>query len=884
MSTTTPDEGFWRRLGEALEQLLDADPAQRDELLAALPVRLRDEARAALEVIDARDDGLEQLADTTPNPSSATNPEASLGQQVGGFELLRLIGEGGMAWVYLAERDQGGARQRAALKQLRPDRVTTPLRERFLAEQRIVARLEHPGIARLIAAGVDDDGVPWLATEFIEGDSLLHWCNARCLPLNERLRQFIRVCEAVDAAHRQLTVHRDLKPGNILVDEGGEPRLLDFGISRLLDADDDGEQRTRADWRLLTPEYAAPEQLRGEVPTVAMDIYSLGVVLYELLTGQRPPSALARHDGDDIPAPSQALSDEACRQRGTSSRALARQLRGDIDAIVLHALAVQPEQRYERVSALIEDLRATLQQRPISLRRAHRMHRLLRFLRRNWLACSLAALAVAAILVGVAGVMHESAQRQRSLARAEAVEHFLTNLLGQASLTTQQAAERPVAELLNDGVQEASALAEHRPALAAHLLYTIGTAQDQLDRIDDAQATYDRALDAANSADDQETAAITRVALAHLLLRTPDPSRIDPLLKDSLDWLRRKRPDSPELAIGLGVLAKRHWAKSEGTQSERAFREAIDLLDKNAPEHPEASQLRSDLAVFYETQGRLDEAVAVGREALQRSLETLGADHIQTNLIGFNLAKAMGRHGDWKQADELMQSSAAKLMSIYPQDHSDQAALRVERARLASQLDRLDEATTLLDEALSIARSRGKGAEMLVESIRVHQAALWERKGDLQAAFDTIDDVWRWFAREGHRSFFLACWAQDTSARLLFDLNRDDDANARLAEPSECGAALDEAHARANWAAGRYAEADEAYRRLLAPKDELPRSALPHLALRLRYAKLLRDAGQTRESERQLRRIVAICETNHIESNPDLRKAMGLLGGDAQGS
>ncbi|MEZ5464514.1 MAG: protein kinase [Lysobacteraceae bacterium] len=877
MTTATPNDECWRRLSEALEQLLDADPAQRDGLLAALPPWLRDEARAALAVIETHDDDFVQLADTARCHPPATSAEMLLGQQVGDFELLRLIGEGGMAWVYLAERDQGGARQRAALKRLRPDRVTTPLRERFLAEQRIVARLEHPGIARLIAAGVDDNAVPWLATEFIEGDTLLHWCDARRLPLQQRLRQFIRVCEAVDAAHRSLIVHRDLKPGNILVDADGEPRLLDFGISRLLDAEADGEQRTRAEWRLLTPEYAAPEQLRGAAPTVAMDVYSLGVMLYELLTGQRPPSALARHDGDSIPAPSQALTDDASRQRGASRRALARQLRGDLDSIVLHALAFRPGQRYERVFALIDDLRASLERRPISLRHAQRTHRLLRFLRRNWLACSLAALTMVATAIGGTGVLRESVQRQRALERAEAVEQFLIGLFGQASLSTQQAAERPVADLLADGAREATLIVAERPALAARLLYTIGSAQDQLDRFEEAGSSYEGAVRAAKAAGDPETVASAEVAHAHMLLRTGDPSRIDALLDSGLGWLRRERPNSPQLAVGLGVLAKRYWAIRDNEAAERTFREAIELLDRSAPEHRDASQLRSDLAVFYEMHGRLDDAVALGREAWRKSLETLGREHFQTHLIGFNLGKALGRRGDWNEADERMRTAADRLLATLPPGHSDQAAIRAERARISVLLDRLDEADALLDEAFRIADARRDELATLAESMRLHQGALRERQGDPEAALALIDSAWRWFAAQDARDFFMACWAQNASARLLFDLNRDDEARGRLAEPSKCGAALDEAHARADWAVGKHSEANEAYRKLLTPRDGLPSSELPNLALHLRYAKLLRDSGQVRDSDMQLRRIVSICELNHVESNPDLRQALSML-------
>ncbi len=868
----------WRRLSEALDGLLDADPAARDRLLADLTPSLRASAIAALGAIgqhDAFDEIAAEAAARRPEPL----PESLLGERIGDFELTALLGVGGMSWVYLAQREQGGARQQVALKRLRPDLASAQLRERFAIEQRIVGRIAHPGIARLIAAGVDDAGVPWLATELVQGKPLLHWCDERRLPVPRRLGLFLRVCEAVSAAHRHLIVHRDLKPANVLVDDDGEPKLLDFGISRLLEGDTAAVDSTRAEWRMLTPEYAAPEQLAGAAPNIAMDVYALGVMLYELLSGVRPPSAVYRR-ADEAPLvpPSAAHVPAAAHLRAASPKALRRRLQGDLDAIVLRALEFDPERRYARVDLLADDLRAVLEKRPISMRRRNWLHTAARFLQRNWLVSSLAAVALLGSLGGVAGVVIESQRRERALERAEAVERFLVGLFGSASLSTRDAAQRPVSALLQDGADEAAGLAPSRPALAAKLLLTIATVQNQLDQFDAAIANYEASAAAARAANDLLTVAEAQLGHANVRLRTGlNAGRIDALLEAALPVLREQAPESLQLVNGLTMLALRQQALKRLNEAEASFLEAIALVDRVAPNDVLAFQARSDLGVMYELDGRVDEAVAIEREAWAGAREILGPAHVTSLRIGFNLGKALGRQGALAEANELMRQTAGPLFELLPPDHTDQVAIRAEYARVAAQFDRLDEAETLLVDATRIAGQREDIDGTLVAVMRSHLGALRARQGRLDAAFTEIDAAYRWLVEHGAQDFFQTCWAQGTTARLLFDLGRDAEARERLAAPSNCGAALDEARARAAWAAGDHDQAHTRYAALLTPRDGTPQAQIAVLPVRLRYAVLLGESGDRTRARAQLQHITETLAAMDITANPELREARRLL-------
>ena len=360
-----------------------------------------------------------------------------LGQRVGTYEIVRELGRGGMGMVYLARRADEEFEKLAAIKLIRPGMAGELAVRRFRGERQISALLDHPNIARLLDGGTTEDGEPYFVMEFVEGEALLDYCDRHRLSVEERLRLFGEVCAAVQHAHRNLVVHRDIKPSNILVTEGGVPKLLDFGIAKLLSPEGALEpaDQTATVTRVLTPDYASPEQVRGQPITTASDVYSLGVVLYELLARRRPyhltdtdPKELLRVVCERDP---EKPSTAAARPRGEEGPAaftgarpesgpgLARRLKGDLDAIVLKALRKEPERRYASVEQLSDDIRRHLSGRPVLARRGTTAYRAGKFVRRHRMLLAAAVLLLAALAGGVAATLREARHALAAEARAQ---------------------------------------------------------------------------------------------------------------------------------------------------------------------------------------------------------------------------------------------------------------------------------------------------------------------------------------------------------------------------------------------------------------------------------------------------------------------------------
>jgi serine/threonine protein kinase/Tfp pilus assembly protein PilF len=347
------------------------------------------------------------MSDDDANQGSASG--LSAGDFVGPYELVRLLGAGGMAEVWLARRADGAFKRDVALKLPLLTRRRNDLEQRFAHERDILASLEHPNIARFYDAGVDTDGLPYLSMEYVNGQGLMGWCKRKALGIEERLALFLQILDAVKYAHEKHIVHRDLKPSNIFVTESGQVRLLDFGVAKMLQEDGDEAQLSRIYGQVLTPDYASPESLSGATVDARSDVYSLGVVLYELLTGTRPYSLSSQASlavlrqavtTADVKKPSTQLTPQGGVSRAAQDR-LARKLRGDLDALVLKALAKEPSQRYDSAASMADDLQRYLRREPVKARLTPATHRLGRFLSRNAAAAGIIALSIVAVVVAV---------------------------------------------------------------------------------------------------------------------------------------------------------------------------------------------------------------------------------------------------------------------------------------------------------------------------------------------------------------------------------------------------------------------------------------------------------------------------------------------------
>ncbi|MEO7916873.1 MAG: serine/threonine-protein kinase, partial [Dokdonella sp.] len=420
----------WSELEPLLDRLIELPVDEREDFIDS--VESDDDLRALLRQLAiqiAKPGILDGDSGRYPEELIAEEMPVTSPTSIGPYRIVRLIGQGGSGSVFLAERDADGYVQTVALKLLRLGMHDPVEQDRFRRERRILARLEHPQIARLLDAGFNSDGVPWFAMEYVDGLPLTRWCDQHKADIESRLRLFDEVCAAVSHAHRALIVHRDLKPANILVDADGRPHLLDFGIARLLETDLN-EDATRTGLRRLTPAYAAPEQFDGGVISTATDVYALGVLLHELLTGLRP----VRLVGEDCRLASATLAsadagDALARTRDESRKSFQRSLRGDLDTIIATALAQEPGHRYASVEALADDLRRQCAGHPISARRASLAYRLRKFIGRQRIAVALASLLLISLIVGVAATLRETrhakaaaADALHEAARADAVK------------------------------------------------------------------------------------------------------------------------------------------------------------------------------------------------------------------------------------------------------------------------------------------------------------------------------------------------------------------------------------------------------------------------------------------------------------------------------
>jgi serine/threonine protein kinase/predicted negative regulator of RcsB-dependent stress response len=413
----TPER--WRQIEEIFQTIIERPPDERKSLLTQYcdgDAELRHEVESLL------DNGADDAFIQGPVKGAAQSlsdefREDLIGRRLGAYRVIRLVGHGGMGAVYEAARADDQFDQQVAIKIIKRGMDTDFVRERFTSERRILARLEHPHIARLIDGGATEDDLPYFVMEYIEGRPIGEYCEANQLSINERLKLFRQVCAAVQFAHQNLVVHRDIKPSNILASPDGAPKLLDFGIAKLINPDiSDDPSRTRTELRMLTPDYASPEQVRGLAITTASDIYSLGAVLYELLTGQRPHrfKSYSMSEIERVVCEAETEKPSAAVARETAAPAKWRkQLAGDLDNIILMAMRKEPERRYQSVEQFSEDIRRYLEGRPVIARKDTISYRGGKFIRRNKLAVAAATLVILSLVGGVAAANYQARRAER---------------------------------------------------------------------------------------------------------------------------------------------------------------------------------------------------------------------------------------------------------------------------------------------------------------------------------------------------------------------------------------------------------------------------------------------------------------------------------------
>jgi eukaryotic-like serine/threonine-protein kinase len=688
-------DAFWSAVRRSFEAADTADPGEAEAALrdaSGGDPAVEAEVRALLAL--GGTDFLEQGQQFVIDPR-LLQEQIAPGAEIGGYRIVRLVGRGGSGEVYEALRTGMDFRKRAAVKVLRAGAASPDALRRFARERRILAELEHRNIAPLLDGGVLPDGRPFLIMEFVDGMRITDWCTAHHLMLEQRLLLFRQICGAVSYAHRSLVVHRDLKPGNILVASDGTVKLLDFGIAKVMDADTgphDGDTVTRPGAGALTPEYAAPEQLAGGPVTTATDVYALGVLLFELLTGARPfarghgshaeLAAIARVTEPPLPS---ASVDPA--RNGDASPGGRRALRGDLDAIVLKALRADPRERYGTVDELAEDLHRHHERLPVAAMRGHRAYRTAKFVRRNRTMVVAAGVIGAAVLSGGVSTWRESQRTRIQRSRAEATNLFLTDMLASVDPASAgkevpmvQVLDSAAARVARDSALEPEVEASLRSAIGRsyHALGKLAAAQPHLQRalalrqrfpgdpralatafgdlasVHDengnyrvADSLYRLALNALPEAGDSATLALTTNLIeqrARMQSLAGNLAAAEALLRDVVVRLQRQYGDgSDAVAAAQSQLGVTYLQEGKFAPAESVTRAALSTFRAlHRPPHPRVGETLGRLATILEQSGQRAPADSAYRESLSMLGTSLGSDHpavtwIRANYAGFLL-------------------------------------------------------------------------------------------------------------------------------------------------------------------------------------------------------------------------------------------------------
>ncbi len=681
---------------ELFARALDLSPDQRDGFLAQA---CAGDAALAASVADL----LRAHADSEGFLEPASAPAAPP-RQLGHWRLIEPIGAGGMGQVWLAQRIDGSFEQQVAIKVLASSMGDPDALRRAVSERQFLAWLDHPNIARVIDGGSTPDGQPYVVMEHVAGERIDRWCRQRGLDPRARVRLFLQVLAAVGAAHRALIIHRDLKPSNVLVTDQGTVKLLDFGIAKSLDGTLELGQ-TSTGLMPMTPQYASPEQLAGQPLTTACDIHALGLLLYELLTGQPARTGQARSFAElarlaQTGAPTRPSSRIDARGLALSPRALRdwrRQLGGDLDGIVLKASADEPARRYASAEAFADDLRRWLDRRPVRARGDSRRYRLLRFLQRNRLAAAAATVALVAVLAGLAATMDQAREVAREAERARQANRFLLDLISRADPfvsggkpTLEDALDRAAVDIPRRFADE--------PDLESDVRLALGRAYSSLNRLDAARVQLERAL----------------------ALRALAPAG--------------------ERADALDALALLEWSFGGYETSEALLRQALDeLLAAGGDDDARLAVVRNDYGALLNELGRYDEAHAQLRQALATAPGDPDIAQTVRAAMHGNLGYAL--HG-LRRLDDAARSyreAGRLLVEVLPAVHPDLAINHNNLGLVLMEQGQVDAGLDLLERSVAIRQQVFGQAHPATIQAQVNLAANYANSGRLQPARATIE-------------------------------------------------------------------------------------------------------------------------------------------------
>ena len=678
---------------------------------------------------------------------------SSIPASLGPYSLKRVLGEGGMAVVYLAERPDLGSL--VAIKVLRDAWLSPARRDRFASEQRTLAQLSHPSIARLYDADALPDGTPWFVMEYVDGIPLTEYCRRSNCSIGDRLKLFRAVCEAVQYAHGHAVIHRDLKPSNILVRTDATVSLLDFGIAKQLETVDASIDQTRTGLRLMTPAYAAPEQIRGDRVGVHTDVYSLGVILFELLAGELPfdlsnltPAEAATVIADHEPGRPSAAAKRSAEQHSLGSKTAW----ADLDVLCLTAMHKDPQRRYGSVEALIRDINHYLKGEPLEARPDSLTYKVGKFVRRNRRTVAITAM-VFTVLVGLVVFFTVRLAKARNEALAEAartqrIQHFMMNLFQGGDEAVGPADSMRVITLVDRGVQEAKALTSD-PAVQAELYQNLGSIYQKLGKYDQSNSLLYSALEQRKSLFGAESAEVAETLVAIGMLRDEQAQfeEADRFVRQALDLTRRKLPpEHPAVARATASLGRVLEDRGAYDDAIKILEEAVRLESAPGGSVNDLAETLTTLANchFYVGQYSVSESLNQRVLAMDRQLYGARHPHIADDLI--NLGAIQYEQGHYADAERFDREALDITRSFYGNDHPETASQITILARALIPQHKLDEASTLLQESLSIQRKVYGGSHPRIASTLNELGKVAQQQGkldDAESDFSQAAEIYR---------------------------------------------------------------------------------------------------------------------------------------------
>jgi serine/threonine-protein kinase len=748
---------------------LQAECGQDQSLMAEVLAMLEEDARGA----SLLDRDLAFVAQETLEKAALPPPGA---QEFGPYRVQKMLGEGGMGVVYLAEREDLGSL--VAIKVLRDAWLSPARRDRFTVEQQTLAQLNHPSIARLYDADTLADGTPWFVMEYVEGLPLTEYCTRKPCSIERRLQLFRSVCEAVQYAHSNAVIHRDLKPSNIFVKSDGTVRLLDFGIAKQLESLDGPVDQTMTGLRLMTPAYAAPEQIRGDRVGIQTDVYSLGVILYELLSGRLPfdlsnrtPSEAATIIVEQEPARPSVMA----RRMGAQVPAATKTTWADLDVLCLTAMHKDPQRRYRSVEALIRDIDHYLKAEPLEARPDSVRYRVGKFVRRHRRAVAIAG-TVITLVVGLVIFFTVRLANARNAALAEAartqrIQQFMNNLFQGGDEAAGPSDSLRVVTLLDRGVQEAQTLSAD-PKVQAELYQNLGSIYQKLGRFDRADSLLRSALDQRKTLFGADSPEVAESLLALALLRA-DQAQLDEaerFAREALDLSKRRLPPNHP------VVAKATFALGKVLEDRGNYDQAIPQLEEAARLQSASSAASSDLAAslselanshFYA--GHYETSDTINRRVLDMQRQLYGERHPMVADTLINLGTIQFQLGRYSEAERFTRQALEVVEAWYGKDHPETADTMTILAQSLTFQKRYDEASVILQQSLAILEHSYGPVHPRVAFALNELGNVAKRQGKLDVAEADYSRALSIYRSVYHDKHYLICVALSNLAGVYVD-------------------------------------------------------------------------------------------------------------------